>query len=250
MRPEITETSAVLPLTRVRRVTAERMARSARSVARVTLHRDVDVSAADQRRSTPIALANGRSAKVPWDALFARAAGLALAEHSALLGEWVEGEGIRPRDVCDIGVAVAVGPDGSEGLLVPVLRDCARRPVADLASDLLDLAERARSRRLSLTEQEGGAFTITNLGIFGVDGFTPIVLPGQTAILGIGRIADRVVAVDGQCVVRRICTLSLAFDHRVVDGAPAGAFLARLAGILESRPEPAELWGDTPGRGV
>lgn len=250
MRPEITEASAVLPLTRVRRTTAERMVRSARSVARVTLHRDVDVSAAGQRRSNPISLSDGRSAKVPWDALFARAAGLALAEHPALLGEWVEGEGIRPRSVCDIGIAVAVGPDGSEGLLVPVLRDCARRTIADLASDLLDLAERAQARRLSLKEQEGGAFTITNLGMFGVDSFTPIVLPGQTAILGIGRIADRVVAASGECAVRRVCTLSLAFDHRVVDGAPAGAFLARVAGLLESDREPSGLWAAPSGRGI
>jgi pyruvate dehydrogenase E2 component (dihydrolipoamide acetyltransferase) len=189
--------------------------------------------------------------KLPWDALFARAAGVALAEHPAMLGEWIEGEGIRPRAVCDIGVAVAVGPDGSEGLLAPVLRDCARRAVTQLASDLLDLVARARARRLPLVDQEGGTFTITNLGMFGVDGFTPLVLPSQAAILGIGRISDRLVVLNGEGVVRKMCTLSLAFDHRVVDGVPAAAFLVRLAGVLESAVDPSELWDEpSPSTGA
>lgn len=230
---------SVEPLSRIRRLTADRMARSARSVARVTLLRDVDVSEADHRRSSS---PRGDGARFPWDAIFARAAGIALAEHPALLGEWVEGEGIRPRTASDVGIAVALGPDGSEGLVVPVLRECARRPLAALAAELLDLAAKARARRLPLTDQEGATFTITNLGMFGVDGFTPLVVPGQSAILGIGRIGDRVVAVNGESAVRKMCTLSLAFDHRVVDGAPAGAFLSRVAGILESASLPSELW--------
>lgn len=236
------EAATAVPLSRVRRVTAERMARSARSIAHVTLHRDVGISAIDRRRATAAALFDGRVVKMPWDAVFARAAGISLAEHPALLGEWVEGEGIRPRTAVDIGIAVAIGPDGSEGLLVPVLRDCARRPVGELASDLLGLVARAQTRRLPLADQDGGTFTITNLGMFGVDGFTPLVLPGQTAVLGIGRITDRVVVRGGEGVVRKVCTLSLSFDHRVVDGAPAGAFLARLAEILESESDPSELW--------
>lgn len=239
----------VLPLTRIRRLTADRMARSARSVARVTLHRDVDVSALDRRRATAGTQLARESARPPWDAILARAAGIALTEHPALLGEWIEGEGIRPRTACDIGVAVAIGPNGSEGLLAPVLRDCARRPLTELAASLRDLAEKARARRLALADQEGGTFTITNLGMFGVDGFTPIVVPGQTAILGVGRITDRVVAVHGEAVVRKVCTVSLTFDHRVVDGAPAGAFLSRLAAILESDGDPSELWdGPLPAR--
>ncbi len=234
----------VIPLTRVRKTVADRMSQSARSVARVTLLRDVDVSALDRRRANGSALPDGRTLKVPWDALFARAAGIALSEHPALLGEWIEGEGIRARAACDIGVAVAVGRDGSEGLFAPVLRDCARRPVIQLASDLLELGARARAGRLPLADQQGGTFTITNLGMFGVDGFTPLVLPGQTAILGIGRIGDRLVVLNGEGVVRKMCTLSLAFDHRVVDGAPAAAFLARLAGVLESAIDPSELWDE------
>ncbi len=211
-------------------------------MARVTLHRDVDVSALDRRRASVGTTLARESVRLPWDAIFARAAGIALTDHPALLGEWIEGEGIRPRTACDVGVAVAIGPNGSEGLLAPVLRDCARRPLTELAASLLDLAEKARARRLALADQEGGTFTITNLGMYGVDSFTPLVLPGQTAILGIGRITDRVVAAQGEAVVRKICTLSLAFDHRVVDGAPAGAFLSHLAGILESDSDPSELW--------
>jgi len=102
-----------------------------------------------------------------------------------------------------------------------------------LAADLLSLADKARGGRLTPAEMQGGTFTITNLGAYRIDGFTPILNPPQSAILGVGRIADKPVVIDGKVEVRRLCTLSLSFDHRVVDGAPAAAFLARLAELLE-----------------
>jgi pyruvate dehydrogenase E2 component (dihydrolipoamide acetyltransferase) len=129
-----------------------------------------------------------------------------------------------------VGVAVALEP---EGLVVPVLRDADTRSLRELTADLLRLADKARQGRLSPDEMQGGVFTLTNLGAYRIDGFTPIINPPETAILGVGRIADKPAVVDGRVEPRTQCTLSLSFDHRVVDGAPAAAFLARLAELLE-----------------
>ena len=221
----------VQPLTRIRRITAERMAASAHSVAGVTLHLEVDLSeAARFRQQLAPEFARLGTAKLPWDALIAKAAALALTEQPALNAQWVEGAGIRRNTGVSVGVAVALEP---EGLVVPVLRGADTRSLRDLASDLLGLADKARASRLSLDEMQGGSFTITNLGAYGVDGFTPIVNPPEAAILGVGRIGEKPAVVDGRVEVRTMCTLSLTFDHRIVDGAPAAAFLARLGELLE-----------------
>jgi pyruvate dehydrogenase E2 component (dihydrolipoyllysine-residue acetyltransferase) len=221
----------VEPLSRVRRITAERMAASSQTTARVTLMLEADFSEASRfRQQLQPEFARLGVPKLPWDALIARAAALALAEHRRLLAQWVEGEGLRRSEDVHVGVAVALEP---EGLVVPVLRDADTRSLRELAADLLALADKARAGRLSPAEMQGGTFSITNLGAYRVDGFTPILNPPETAILGVGRIADKPVVVDGQVVARTMCTLSLSFDHRVVDGAPAAAFLARLVELLE-----------------
>jgi pyruvate dehydrogenase E2 component (dihydrolipoamide acetyltransferase) len=221
----------VQPLTRLRRITAERMAASAQATARVTLFLEADFSEAARFRKQLIPeFARLGVAKLPWDALIARAAGVALQEHSAMLGQWVEGQGLSRAASIDVGVAVALEP---EGLVVPVLRQAATRSLRELASDLLGLVDQARAGRLQAAAMQGGSFTITNLGAYRIDGFTPIVNPPETAILGVGRIADKAVVIDGKLEVRTMCTLSLSFDHRVVDGATAAAFLARLAELIE-----------------
>jgi pyruvate dehydrogenase E2 component (dihydrolipoamide acetyltransferase) len=221
----------VVPLSRVRRITAERMASSSRSVARVTLFVEADLSEASRfRQQLAPEFARLGVAKLPWDALIAKAAGLALVEHPTINAQWVEGEGLRRNAQVHVGVAVALDP---EGLVVPVLRDADRRSLRELAGDLAALADRARASRLTPGNMQGGSFTITNLGQYRVDGFTPIVNPPEAGILGVGRIAPKPVVVDGKVEARTSCTLSLSFDHRVVDGAPAAAFLARLVELLE-----------------
>src|SRR6266508_941733 len=218
-------------LSRVRRITAERMAASAQATARVTLFLEADFSeAARFRQQLQPEFERLGVAKLPWDAIIARAAALALREHPAVHAQWVDGQGIRRSEAVHIGVAVAVEP---EGLLVPVLRNADARSLRELAADLLVLVDKARAGRLSPNEMSEGSFTITNLGAYRVDGFTPIINPPETAILGVGRIADKAVVVDGRVEPRTMCTLSLSFDHRVVDGVPAAAFLARLAELLE-----------------
>jgi len=229
LQPE--EAGEVVALTRIRRITAERMAASARSVARVTLQLDADLTEAARFRAqlAPEFERLGVT-KLPWDAILARAAGLALAEHPAINSHWVEGQGIRRNAAAHVGVAVALEP---EGLVVPVLRDANQRSLRQLAGELLALVDKARAGRLSPADMEGGTFTISNLGAYRIDGFTPIINPPETAILGVGRIAEKPAVIEHQVQVRLMCTLSLSFDHRVVDGVPAAAFLSRLAELLE-----------------
>jgi pyruvate dehydrogenase E2 component (dihydrolipoamide acetyltransferase) len=221
----------VAELSRIRRITAERMAASARSVARVTLQLEADLTeAAGFRQQLTPEFARLGVAKLPWDAILGRAAALALVEHPAVNAQWVEGQGIRHNAGANVGVAVALEP---EGLVVPVLRDAHVHSLRQLAGELLTLVDKARAGRLNAAEMQGGTFTITNLGAYRIDGFTPIINPPETAILGVGRIAEKPVVVDHRVEVRQMCTLSLSFDHRVVDGVPAAAFLSRLAELLE-----------------
>jgi pyruvate dehydrogenase E2 component (dihydrolipoamide acetyltransferase) len=223
--------TGVQPLSRIRRITAERMAASSQASARVSLFREVDFSEAVRfRRQLEPEFARLGVARLPWDAIIARAAALALVEHPGVRAQWVDGHGLRTRDEVNVGVAVTLEP---EGLVVPVLRNSDKRSLRELAADLLELVEKARAGRLGPAQMQGGSFSITNLGGYGVDGFTPILNPPEAAILGVGRIAEKAVVVDGAIVARSMCTLSLSFDHRVVDGAPAAAFLARLAELLE-----------------
>ena len=231
VQPIQTAAADVTPLTRIRRLTAERMIASAQQTARVSLFLEADFSEATRfRNQLQPEFARLGVPKLPWDAIIARAAALALVEHPSVGGQWADGQGIRRPSGIHIGVAVALEP---EGLVVPVLRDADQRSLRELTADLLGLADRARAGRLSPSEMQGGTFSLTNLGAYRIDGFTPIINPPETAILGVGRIADKAVVLDGRIEPRSMCTLSLSFDHRVVDGAPAAAFLARLAELLE-----------------
>jgi pyruvate dehydrogenase E2 component (dihydrolipoamide acetyltransferase) len=230
-QPTVTAGGEVAPLTRIRKLTAERIAASAQATARVSLFLDADFTeAARFRTQLQPEFARLGVPKLPWDAIIARAAGLALAEHPAVAAQWVDGQGVRPATGIHVGVAVALEP---EGLVVPVLREADRRSLRELASDLLALVDKARAGHLSPAEMQGGTFSITNLGAYRIDGFTPIINPPETAILGVGRIAEKAAVVNGNIEARTMCTLSLSFDHRVVDGAPAAAFLYRLAELLE-----------------
>jgi pyruvate dehydrogenase E2 component (dihydrolipoamide acetyltransferase) len=133
-----------------------------------------------------------------------------------------------PEEI-NVGVAVAL----DEGLIVPVVRNADEMTVAEIGDRIKDLAQRARSDELGVDEVTGAVFTVTNLGMFGVDAFTPIINPPEVAILGVGRIFEEVGWVNGQATPRSRIVLSLTIDHRVVDGAPGAAFLQTLVGLLE-----------------
>ncbi|MCL6647562.1 MAG: 2-oxo acid dehydrogenase subunit E2 [Chloroflexi bacterium] len=221
----------LVPLSRQRRATAERMAASARAVARVTLFAEVMFEEAARLRAQLAAeFARRGIPGLPWDALIVRAVALALREHPALNASWVEGAGIRHSAAINVGVAVALAP---EGLVVPVVHAADHLPLRETARELLALVERARSGRLTIADLSGGTFTVSNLGARRILAFTPIVNPPETAILGVGQIAPRPAVREGQLVICPTGILSLSFDHRVVDGEPAAAFLERVVELLE-----------------
>ena len=139
------------------------------------------------------------------------------------------GSAIRLNPSVNISMAVAV-PEGVVGAVIP---NTSKATLAEIASQRKDLAERAKSGRLRPTDIAGGTFTISNLGMFGIDAFSAIITPPQAAVLAVGRVRDRVVAMNGQPGVRPMMTITLSSDHRVVDGAQAAAFLNDLAGALE-----------------
>ena len=121
-----------------------------------------------------------------------------------------------------------------DGMLIPVIRDADKKPLTQIGKEEHDLAERGRRGALKPDELTGGTFTISNLGMLGVDQFTAIIYPPESAILAVGRVADQVVAREGQVVIRPMVAMTLSSDHRVIYGALAGQFLARLKQLLEN----------------
>jgi pyruvate dehydrogenase E2 component (dihydrolipoamide acetyltransferase) len=220
------------PLTPMRRAIAERLSAWLGSTAQVTLTAEADVTAlaAELER-----LSAGSQRRASYLEAVVRALALALHNHPAVGARWTEA-GLAYSDRHDIGVAVAL-PDG---LIAPVVRDPDRKDLAALGLEIAELADRARAGGLTPAEVEGGALSVTNLGAYRVDGFTPLLNPPQTAIVGMGRARWRPAVVEGAIVPRLLMVLSLTFDHRVVDGAPAADFLTEVVGLLE---EPAPLLG-------
>ncbi len=214
------------PASPTRRQIAARMLEGAHEGAPVTLITKADATELVRIRQ------EGKASGIPMlpslTAMFIRLVAKALESHRDLLSQWAK-EGIR--QVEEIHLATAV--DTPEGLLAPVLRDSNTLPLDALSTVLQDLIERARSGDLAPRELHGGTFTVTNLGAYPVDGFTPILNPPQSAILGIGRIQSAPAARDGALVIREEVTLSLTFDHRVHDGAKASQFLATLTGLID-----------------
>jgi len=211
-----------------RRVIAERMVASRQATAPVTLHTTADATALVRLRAEFKSAAAG--AAVPgYNDMLVKLTAAALLAHPVLNSRW-DGDHLRTSPDIHIGIAV----DTEIGLLVPVIRDVARLPLRDVAARSRDLTERARAAKLTGDELHGGTFTITSLGAFGIDAFTPIINYPECAILGVGRILRQPVAVGDTIALRDILTLSLTFDHRAFDGAPAARFLQTLVRLIET----------------
>ena len=214
-----------LPLDGLRGVIAQRLSESWRERPQVTLTTEVDatnlVSARQQLNAE-----TGR--KVSFNAFFLMAAARTLREQPHVNVRLTD-SGITILQEINIGLAV----DSERGLLVPVIFKADSKTVLTLDSEISELAQRAMSGKALPDELSGGTFTITNLGAYGVDAFTPIINPPEAAVLGIGRIAARPFVVDTQLEVRDTVILSLSFDHRLLDGAPAARFLQRIATLIE-----------------
>lgn len=217
-------------LTGFRRTIADRMVASLRESAPVTLHTQVDATAFVAWRNRLKAAADATASIVPtYTDLLMHVTAHALAKHPSVNARWENGD-LRPSRDIHIGLAV----DTEAGLMVPVVRDVPSLALDALAAGTRDLAQRARARKLAPDELRGGTFTITNLGTFGIDEFTPIINPPECAILGVGRIQRRPWIVQDAVVPRDLLTLSLTFDHRAMDGAPAARFLQAIASAIEA----------------
>ncbi len=217
-------------LSRIRRLTRDRMVESARATAPVTLTAETDATELHQMRRD--LRADGGDIVPTYNDLLVKLVAAALAEHPALNAS-IDGDEILLRRAINIGIAV----DTERGLLVPVIRDADRLTLLALARVSADLVERTRGGKIATEELQGGAFTISNLGMYDIDAFTPIINLPQCAILGIGRIVPRQIVVDAEAqrlAIRQMMTLSLTFDHRVVDGAPAARFLQRVKQYVET----------------
>jgi pyruvate dehydrogenase E2 component (dihydrolipoamide acetyltransferase) len=207
------------------RIMAERMTSSWTTAPHFYLVREVNVS----RLASWLQQARKQTgAHVTYTDLLVRLVAATIARNPAVNGSWKDGTIIRNADI-NIGLAVAI----DDGLVVPVIHRADTLSLADLATRREDLVSRAQAGKLRPADIQGGGFTISNLGMFGVDAFNAIVNPPQAAILAVGRIADRVVALNGQPAVQPTMVLTLSCDHRALDGARGAQFLGGLAELIE-----------------
>jgi len=212
-----------IPLVGVRRTVAERMSESVRTMAQVTLVTETDATELVKLREEL-----RRHSDVSYTDIVVKVVASALRRHP-LLNSRMEGEEIRILEQINVGVAVAV----EGGLVVPVIHDADAKSVREIAQETTALAAKARSSCLNVDELTGGTFTVTNLGMYDIDAFTPIINPPQAAILGVGRINHKPAIYQDSMVKRAMIHLSLTFDHRVLDGAEAAEFLGTVNGIIE-----------------
>jgi len=210
----------IIPLTGIRKTTAERVSLSARTAPHSTITMEVDMTNASRLRG---------EAQVSYTDMLVKAVAIPLREQP-VMNATLEDEQIKVFKDINVGVAVAT----EKGLVVPVVHNADQKTLGEIASALKELVEKAREGRLTKEDVSGGTFTITNLGMYGVDVFIPIINPPETAILGVGRVTEKPVVVNGQITIKPVVQLSLSFDHRIVDGAPAAQFLQRVKQILES----------------
>ena len=209
----------LLPFTPMRKTIADRMVRSRQTSAHVTTFFEADFSGIAKFRE---------SRSLTYLPFVIRAVTRAIREVPIVNSAWGE-QGIIIKKDIHVGIATAL----EEGLLVPVVRHADRKGLTQLAKEVADLAERARSKKLTPEEVQGGTFTITNHGGFGSLFSTPIIHQPQIAILGVGAIQKRAVAIDEAIAIRPMGYLSLSFDHRVIDGATADQFMAKVRDYLE-----------------
>ena len=218
-----------IPLSGIRKVIFDRMGQSWREAARVTLFADADVTEMIRLRQAKAAEWEHRfGIKSSYSDLIHMAVARALREEPRINCR-LDGQAVRIRKEVNLAFAVDLG----EGLVAAVIRDADKKSLGDLAKAARDLADRARSGRLTPDDMADGTFTVTNLGTVGVEYFTPIINPPQAGILGVGKIMEKPVVLNGGIHIRSMMTLSLVFDHRLIDGATAARFLAKVKDLLE-----------------
>ncbi|UOF90397.1 2-oxo acid dehydrogenase subunit E2 [Fodinisporobacter ferrooxydans] len=214
----------------VRKIIAQRMAQSAFTAPHVTLVSEVDMSRSIEMRTSLLPVIEKQTGfRLSYTEIIMKAVSHALVLHPSVNAS-LEGDYIVQHSNVNIGLAVSI----PNGLIVPVVKDTQRKGLSELTSDCKNLANLSRTGKLLPDHMTGGTFTISNLGMYAIDAFTPIINQPESAILGVGRIQEKPVGVNGTIVLRPMMTLSLSFDHRVIDGAPAAEFLQTVKDILEN----------------
>jgi pyruvate dehydrogenase E2 component (dihydrolipoamide acetyltransferase) len=223
------EHAKLVPMSNMRRAIAERMSYSARTAPQVTVTAEVDMSEVVKLREKLLPQFEAIGLRLSCTDILVKASAIALSEQP-IFNSRLEGNRIRLIDEVNLGVAVEV----EDGLIVPVVHGADEKTLAQISRDTKRLIDGAKEGKLSSSELIGGTFTISNLGHYGVDSFTPLINPPETAILGAGRIIEKPVVANGEVKIRPMMFLSLSFDHRVIDGAQAARFLQRIEQILLS----------------
>jgi 2-oxoglutarate dehydrogenase E2 component (dihydrolipoamide succinyltransferase) len=224
----------VVPMSMLRRRIAQRLVEAQQTMAMLTTFNEIDMAAVQELRA-----ARGPDFERHYNvrlglmSFFVKAAIDALKRWPAVNAE-IRGNDIVYKNYYDIGIAVST----DQGLVVPVIRNAERLSFAEVELAIADLAERARQRKITIAELQGGTFTITNGGVFGSLLATPIINPPQSAILGLHAIQERPVVRDGQIVIRPMMYVALTYDHRIIDGRESVSFLKRIKECVE---DPARM---------
>jgi 2-oxoglutarate dehydrogenase E2 component (dihydrolipoamide succinyltransferase) len=225
-------------MSRRRQTIAQRLVEAQHTAAMLTTFNEIDMSAImDVRARRKDAFKEKHTVSLGFMSFFTKAVVGALKAFPRLNAE-IQGNDIILKRYYDIGIAVST----DEGLIVPVLRDADRKSFAEIERDIADMAKRARGNALTLSELQGGTFTITNGGVFGSLLSTPILNAPQVGILGMHKIEERPIAVKGQVVIRPMMYIALSYDHRIVDGSEAVRFLVKVKELAED-PETLLLEG-------
>jgi pyruvate dehydrogenase E2 component (dihydrolipoamide acetyltransferase) len=223
----------VIPMSSIRRVIAERMTTSLREMAQVTLMREEVVEALVKvREELKDKIEKEVGVRLTYTPIFIKVAAEALKNHP-IVNSVLEDDQIKILDEINIGFAVAT----ERGLIVPVVKNVDKKDFKTIVYEVNSLITKTREGRLTFQDIEGGTFTITNLGMYGIDGFTPIINPPQVAILGIGRIINKPVVVENRIEIKPTCVFSLTHDHRVIDGHVGAQFLDTFIKILTNEQE-------------
>ncbi|HQE21997.1 MAG TPA: dihydrolipoamide acetyltransferase family protein [Thermosynergistes sp.] len=218
-----------VPLVGMRKVIAQRMSESWHTSPMVTLNSEADANNLKLLRSNLRSAFESKGVNLSYNHILLKICAQALTEFP-LFNARLEGDEVILQDEVNIGLAIAL----EDGLIVPAVKNVARKGIFQIAVETEELIERARGNKLTPDDISGGTFTITNLGMFDVRDFTPIINPPQCAILGVGAMTDRPVAIDDSVVIRPIMVLSLTFDHRIVDGAQGAQFLKRVKELVQN----------------
>jgi pyruvate dehydrogenase E2 component (dihydrolipoamide acetyltransferase) len=216
-----------IPLTQIRKTIARRLSESIGPIPTFYLTAEFDLGRASELRDAMLEM--GDEYKVSFNDIILKATATALAQHPEVNAHWL-GDKIRNHNRVHLGMAVAT----DEGLIVPVIFDADQKRMSEISREAKELAKRARERKLTPEEYTGSTFSVSNLGMFGIDQFTAIINPPEAGILAIGAVEDKPVVVDGELEMRKRMRVTMSCDHRAVDGAVGARFLQTLRRMLEN----------------